>query len=163
MAIGDSSLPIIGVPRVLQEEDKSKIIKFGTWTGVLFPEIYFQFISKLNKEHPDLLAALALAQVSFQDGTAVAFLKEIFNIPNEELSPDMPMEKGYAILYAHLEKRQGSRYLDKVAQENAELTLESKLNDGAYRPAEEAGTPLFPSFEELKDKELHEKKYGRKE
>lgn len=161
MALGDSSLPLIGVKEI--DGDCSKVFKFGKWTGVIFPEIYFQFVSKLHREHPDLLSAMQLAQVNFQDGTAVAFLKEIFGISNEELKPDMPMEQGYKILMAHLNKRQGSRYLDGIARENAELTLESKLTDGAVRDSSEAGTPLFPSFEELKDKETHEIKYGRKE
>lgn len=162
MAIGDEGLPIIGAPQEVNN-DSSKIIKFGKYTGVLFPEIYYQFVIKLHKEHPDLVTAMQLAQVNFQDGTAVAFLKEIFGITSEELPLQTPMEIGYKILYAHLEKRAGSRYLNGIAKENAELTLQSKLTDGAIRRPEDVGTPLFPSFEELKDKENHEIKYGRKE
>lgn len=163
MSIGDNSLPIIGVPRVLQEEDKTKIQREGKMTLVFFPEIFFQFIRKINREHPDLIASMQLAQVNFQDGTAIAFLKEIWGIKDEELPADMPMEKGFAILYAHLNKRAGSRYIDKLAQENAKITLQDKITEGAYRDSSEVGTPLFPSFEELKDKETHEIKYGRKE
>lgn len=153
MAIGDSSLPIIGLPKVV-DNDGTKIIKFGKMTGVLFPEVYTKFVSTLHSEHPDLIAAMQLAQVSLADGTAIGFLREVLALTPEQLSANMPMEIGYGILLDAINKRASNRIVADAVAKEAGYVLEDKLTSGAYREKELAGTPMFPSFEELKDREV---------
>lgn len=152
MALGDSDLPIIGLPKI-DENDRTRVIKFGKMTGVLFPEVYVKFVSTLHREHPDLIAAMQLAQVSLQDGTAIGFLREVLALTPEQLSANMPMEVGYSILLDAINKRSASRIVSETIAKEAGYVLEDKITSGAYREKELAGTPLFPSFDELKDRE----------
>lgn len=154
--INQSELPIIGVK---QELEGTKIIKFGKYTGTLFPEVYQQFVFKLHKEHPDLVQAMQIAQVSLADGSAVQFLAHVLNV---EVLMDMTMEVGFGILFAALEKRQGSRALDGIAKEAARGIELDKTTIGKFRNDEDIGKPLFPSFEELADKDKFNKRKNPK-
>lgn len=138
----------------LTQADGSKIIKFGKVTGVLFPEIYAKMVFKLHKEHPDLIAAMQIAQVTLEDGSAWQFLAHVLDV---DINPMMTMEVGFTILYNGLEKRSGSRALEGIAKEAAEGILLDKTTIGKFRSDEDTGKPLFPSFDELKDKELFNK------
>lgn len=149
--INQADLPIIGVSK---DQDGTKIIKFGKFVGTLFPEVYQKFVFKLHKEHPDLISAMQIAQVSLEDGSAWQFLAHVLDV---EVLQDMTMEMGFSILYAGLEKRQGSRALEGIAKQAAEGILHDKVTVGKFRSDEDTGKPLFPSFDELKDKELFNK------
>ena len=159
MALGDDSLPIIGVPKQ-DLNSGTKVVKFGKYVGTLYPEIYQQFVFKLHKEHPDLMSAMVMAQVNLEDGSAVGFLAKILGV---DILSDMTMEVGFGILYAGLEKRQGSRMLARAVLAAADDVIEEKLLSGKYREDEDIGKPLFPDAEEMFDKDRWAKKKFWKE
>lgn len=154
--INDSELPLIGIPK-RDGSEGTRVIKFGNFTGVIFPEIYQQFVFKLHKEHPDLIAAMQMAQVKLEDGSAVGFLAKVLNCEKEVLK-DMTMEVGFAILYEALKKRTSSRIIEKAVLAIADDILEEKTMSGRYRQDEEIGTALFPNADEMFEKEAWEKK-----
>ena len=144
----------------LVRDDGTKILKWGKFTGVLFPEVYAQVVFKLHRQHPDLIAAMQVAQVKLEDGSAWQFLAHVLDI---EINPMMTMEVGFTLIYNALEKRQGSRALDGIVKETAEAILHDKTTIGKFRNDEDVGAPLFPSFEELKDKDDFNKRKNWKD
>lgn len=155
--INTNDLPIIGAPK---PQDGTTIIKFGKFTGTLFPEVYQKFVFKLHREHPDLISAMQIAQVKLEDGSAWQFLAHVLEV---ELLQDMTMEVGFGILYAALEKREGQRTLAGIAKAAAEGIIHDKTTVGKFRSNEDTGKPLFPSFEELQDKAEYNKRKNWKD
>lgn len=130
--------------------DATKIYRFGKFIAIEYPEVYFQFISKLNKEHPDLIRGMQLAQVNFRDGTALDFLNRILSL-DPPVTNDTPMELGYAQLLDAINARSGSIITQNMVGERAAQAF-SDMYAGYSRPEEDQGKPLFPSIEEMEDK-----------
>src|SRR5258706_14081754 len=77
------------------QQDHSRVISFGKFTGVLYPEVYFQFVSTLFREHDDLVRGMQFAQVRFQDGSALDYVILMLGI---NVTRDTQMEIAYANL-----------------------------------------------------------------
>jgi len=125
----------------------SKLYRFGKFVAIEYPDVYFHFVSKLYKEHPDLVEAMHLAQVKMTDGSAIDFLNIVLGT---SVKRDTPMELGYADLLDALNKRSrtiitGSKVMEIAAKQASDLYL------GFKRSEEEIGKPLFPSLDELND------------
>lgn len=132
----------------LEDKDGTKVIRFGKMVGFMYPDVYFEFVSLLHREHPDLVRAMQFAQVKLDDGSARDFLNTIFET---EVTSSMPMEEGFKIFYYKLQQRRTSQ----LAQEKIEKTANDRFQQEhkfRYRPEEDAGKPLFPSIEEMEDK-----------
>lgn len=129
--------------------DGSKMFQFGKYIGIVYPDVYFQFVSKLHREHPDLIQAMVLAKVKLEDGSARDFLNSIFET---NVTPEVSMQEGYHIFMLALERRR----LTKIAQQEiAKVAGEfAKPTQAGYRfrPEEEDSNPLFPTMEEMTDK-----------
>lgn len=128
--------------------DSSKIYRFGKFIAVEYPDVYFHFVRKLNKEHPELLEAMRIAQVKMEDGTALDFLNIILGT---NVTRNTPMELGYAELLDKLQQRSRSvitinASMDVAANQIAETYL------GFKRAEQDRGSPLFPSIEEMEEK-----------
>jgi hypothetical protein len=129
-------------------EDGTKIIRFGKFTGVLYPEIYFLFVQKLMHEHEDIVSAMVLAKLNIKDKSAIDYFNQILGT---NVLREMPMEVAYKILYDALDHR-------KVTQENQKLitgVAKDKFNlpfDYTYRKEEHAHKSLFPTIDEQIDR-----------
>lgn len=124
----------------------SKVINFGKFTGIIYPEIYYQFVSELHNHHPDLLQAMVLAKVKLEDGSARDFLNIFFQT---DVKKDDKMEVGFSIFYGKLMKRKEEKMLAKKVSEAFKVDTSGMFK---YRPEEDAGKPLFPSIEEQIDR-----------
>jgi hypothetical protein len=126
--------------------DHSREIRFGKFVGHLYPDVYFQFVSKLHKEHPDLLRAMELAQVTIADGSALDFLNLTLGT---SIKKETPMELGYAMLLDALSMRKTSQ----IAQANMDRVAKEQFKDFNIshdpRPENEKGKGIFPSWDEL--------------
>jgi hypothetical protein len=130
-----------------EDSNGSKLIYFGKFIGVLYPEIYFQFVRALHNEHPDLIKAMEAAKVQQKDASAIDYLCQLLNVT---LDKSWPMEKGYQLLYDALKKRKESQ-----ANNNQASKLVDQFNkpiEYNYRAPENVGKPLFPSIEEQIDR-----------
>jgi len=124
--------------------DSSKIIKFGKFIGVLYPEVYFQFVSTLYREHDDLIRGMQLAQVRLADGSALDYLNLMLGT---KVTRDTPMEIGYANLLDALNMRVHTKATEKEAERvGRELFKEVAL--GPRRDDSEIGKPLFPQWDD---------------
>lgn len=74
----------------------------GKTVFILFPEVYYLFVSELHKHHEDILRAMVLAQVKLEDGSAFDFLNTVLGT---RVVKNMPMEVGYAQLLDALKMR----------------------------------------------------------
>src|SRR5256886_5380684 len=122
--------------------DSTRVIKFGKFTGVLFPEVYFQFVSTLFREHQDLVRGMVLAQVSIRDGSAFDYLNLMLGT---NVTRETPMEIGYANLLDALRMRVHTQHSEKEAERvGKELFTEVSLFPFFFlfkrRP------PIFPLF-----------------
>lgn len=136
------------MPRI--PEDSSKRIQFGKFTGVLYPEVYFQFVSTLFREHDDLVRGMILAQVNIRDGSALDYLNFMLGT---KVTRDTPMEIGYANLLDALKQRVHSKQSEKDAERVArEFFKDTSL--GPQRDSSEHGKPLFPTWD---DPDAHRK------
>jgi len=123
----------------------SKLYRFGKYVAIEYPDVYFHFVSKLYREHPDLIQAMQLAQVRMTDGSAIDFLNIVLGT---SVKRETPMELGYAELLDAINKRSksvitGDKVMEIAARQAADLYLGFKRNE------EEIGKPLFPSLDEL--------------
>jgi len=124
--------------------DSSKVIQFGKYIGVLYPEVYFQFVSTLYREHDDLVRGMQLAQVRLADGSALDYLNLMLGT---KVSLTTPMEIGYANLLDALNMRVHTKATEKEAERVArELFKEVSL--GPQRNSSEHGKPLFPQWDD---------------
>lgn len=126
------------------QDDKSRIICFGKFVGVMFPEVYFKFVSTLFREHDDLVRGMQLAQVSLRDGSALDYLNIMLGT---KVTRDTPMEIGYANLLDALNMRVHTKHSEKEAERvGRELFKEVAL--GPKRDSSEIGKPLFPQWDD---------------
>ncbi len=126
------------------QQDHSRVISFGKFTGVLYPEVYFQFVSTLFREHDDLVRGMQFAQVRIQDGSALDYLNLMLGT---KVTLDTPMEIGYANLLDALKMRVHTKATEKEAERvGRELFKEVSL--GPKRDSSEIGKPLFPQWDD---------------
>jgi|SRR6267378_7020583 len=124
--------------------DSSKIIQFGKYIGVLYPDVYYQFVSTLHREHDDLVRGMQLAKVQLADGSALDYLNLMLGT---KVSLTTPMEIGYANLLDALNMRVHTKATEKEAERVArELFKEVSL--GPQRDSSERGKPLFPQWDD---------------
>jgi hypothetical protein len=119
-----------------KSDDGTRVIDLGggNW-GTLYPEIYYQFVSKLHNEHPDLVRAMELAQVKISDGTAIDFLNIFLGT---DVTREDPMEIGYAILYDALSQRISNKLSEVQIQKVVNSIKDHSLTTGHI------DGPLFP-------------------
>lgn len=125
-------------------EDSSRIIKFGKFSAILYPEVYFQFVSTLFREHDDLVRGMQLAQVRMEDGTALDYLNMMLGT---KVSRDTPMEIGYANLLDALNMRVHTKQTEKDA-ERVGREVFKEVEMGPRRDDSEIGKPLFPQWDD---------------
>lgn len=124
--------------------EESRLIAFGKYTGVLYPEIYFQFVSTLFREHDDLVRGMVLARVSIRDGSAFDYLNLMLGT---KVTRDTPMEIGYANLLDALRMRVHTTHSEQEAERvGKELFKETTI--GPQRDSSEHGKPLFPQWDD---------------
>lgn len=122
--------------------DSSKVIQFGKYIGVLYPDVYYQFVSTLYREHDDLVRGMQLAKVRLTDGSALDYLNLMLGT---KVSLITPMEIGYANLLDALNMRVHTKHTEQEAERVArELFKEISL--GPQRDSSEHGKPLFPDW-----------------
>jgi len=126
------------------QEDSSRIISFGKFTGVLYPEVYFQFVSTLFRKHDDLVRGMQLARVRVQDGSALDYLNLMLGT---KVTRDTPMEIGYANLLDALKMRVHTKATEKEA-ERVGRELFKEISLGPKRDSSEIGKPLFPQWDD---------------
>lgn len=120
---------------------ETKVYRIGkSMIAMEYPDVYFEFVRKLFKEHDDLVRGMVLAQVSLQDGSAFDYLNRMLGT---NVTRMMPMELGYAELLDALRFRAGT----KLA-ENAAISLgKDNFKEATLfqpRAEENVGKPLFP-------------------
>lgn len=121
----------------------TKIYRIGKdLIGIEYPEIYFHFVSLLHREHDDLLRAMALAQVRFEDFTAVNFLNRILgtNVTQQE-----PMEVGFKILYDALKLRSRTSIAVATALRQGEQDRDSVIEYNKDKLAPDEMFPMTPT------------------
>jgi hypothetical protein len=131
------------------DKDGSKIIRFGKYIGILTPDIYFMFVSKLHREHPDLIQAMTLAKVKLEDGSARDFLNSIFQT---KVTKEMSMEVGFKIFYDALDRRRNTQQMERDIADTAKEFAKPIDAGYRFRPEEDDGKPIFPSIDEMEDK-----------
>src|SRR6266568_4697255 len=99
--------------RFKMNNDSTRVIKFGKFIGVLYPDVYFQFVSTLMREHDDLVRGMVLAKVQLKDGSALDYLNLMLGTA---VSLETPMEVGYAQLLDALKMRVHTSQTEKDAE-----------------------------------------------
>lgn len=110
----------------------------GKFKAELMPQVYFDFVSELHKDHQDLLSAMAMAQVKLSDWSAFEFLNQFLNV---DVPRDMPLEKGFGIYLVAIRGRASSRAAER---EMAKVASQYKTAD------------LFPNIKRDRTKPLFE-------
>lgn len=103
----------------MKQGDSTTEWRNGKVVIVLFPEVYYKFVSALNSpRHNDLLRAMALAQVTLADSSAIDFLNTFLGT---SVKKHMPMEIAYAQLLDALNMRAenvaGQAAIERVAKQ----------------------------------------------
>lgn len=86
----------------MKQGESTNVESTGKIVYVFYPEVYYTFVSELNKNHQDLLRAMQLAQVKLDDGSAFDFLNTFLGTT---VTKFMPMELGYGQLLDALRMR----------------------------------------------------------
>lgn len=118
-------------------QDGTKMFSDGHRLYVIYPDIYYRFVLKLHKEHKDILDAMQLAQVKFEDGSALDFLNLLLGT---QVRKDEPMELGFATLYDALERRIVNKHAENAAKKVAAAFKDHTLVSQREDPSQ----PLFP-------------------
>src|SRR5438477_12801497 len=121
---------------------ESRVFKFGKYVGVLYPEVYFQFVSTLYREHQDLVRGMVLARVSMRDGSAFDYLNLMLGT---KVSKDTPMEIGYANLLDALKMRVHTEHSEKEAER---VGKELFTHNVPTTRLELPGGKLFPAWDD---------------
>lgn len=95
----------------MKQGEKTEKYSTGKVDFILFPDVYYKFVSELHKNHDDLISAMALAKVELKDGSAFDFLNMFLGT---KVTQDMPMEIGYAQLLDALNMRVKTRLANKA-------------------------------------------------
>lgn len=128
--------------------DRTKIISTGKVTFIIFPDVYYKFVTTLFRDHDDLVRGMVLAKVKLEDGSALDYLNLMLGT---KVNRTTPMEIGYAELLDALNMRVHTKETEKAAERvGRELFKEVTL--GPQRDSSEHGKPLFPQWD---DPEAH--------
>lgn len=104
---------------------------------ILTPQVYYDFVCELNKNHEDLLRAMTLAQVKLSDYSVFDFLN---NLLGTNVKRDTPPEVGFAQLLDALRMRKTNQHsqaaMDKVASQFQ--------NHSMFPSRSDPSKPLFP-------------------
>lgn len=114
----------------------TKVYKAGRATCIEYPEVYFQFVLYLKKNHPEIEAAMMEAGCDISNGSTIEFLNLILST---DVKKEDPMELGYARFLDALKMRA------KTPQENANLKIlvaRYKQVGGLIQGLN--GQPMFP-------------------
>src|SRR5258708_15940281 len=121
----------------MKQTDKTSIWGNDKVKVTLFPEVYTKFWFTLDREHPDLMQAMVLAQVKIEDGTAIDFLNTLLGT---SVQRNTPMEVGYAQLLDALNMRKTNQ-----ASQTAMNKVAEQFKDHSIFPSRSDPTkPLFP-------------------
>lgn len=120
----------------MKQGDSTQIISTGKVNFVLYPEIYYKFVSKLHKEHQDILRAMQLAQVSLADGSAIDFLNLLLGT---DVTREAPMEIGYAQLFDALNMRSTNGH----SQAAVERVAKQFKNHSMFPHRSDPSKPIF--------------------
>lgn len=104
--------------KIRDPDDKTKVIDLGGGNyGILFPEVYFRFVSTLYREHQDLVRAMQLADVKLNDGSALDYLNLMLGTSVNRMTP---MEVGYAELLDALNMRIVNKHSESKIQQSVD-------------------------------------------
>lgn len=102
-----------------------------------YPDVYFEFVKTLHKEHKDLLDAMTLAQVKFEDGSAVLFLNTFLGT---SVTREMPMDLGFPILLDAL----NMRVVNKIGESAMKRVAKEFKDHSVFPSRSDPSKPLFP-------------------
>lgn len=120
----------------MKQEDETSIYSTGKVDYVLFPDVYFKFVSELHKNHQDLLGAMVLAKVQLSDGSAIDFLNTFLGTRVDRMAP---MEVGYAEFLDAL----NTRIKNKIAETRI-AEVASQFKDASLFPhRSDPSKPIF--------------------
>lgn len=103
---------------------------------VLYPEVYFKFVVELHKHHQDILRAMVLAQVKWEDGSAMEFLNTFLGT---DVKKETPMELGFAQLLDALNMR-----IQNAASETAIQRVAAQFSNHSLFPSRsDPDKPMF--------------------
>lgn len=120
----------------MKQGDETRIFSTGKVDYILFPEVYYKFVSCLHREHQDILSAMQLAKVSLADGSAIDFLNLLLGT---DVTRDAPMEIGYATLYDALKMRS----INGHSQAAVERVAKQFKNHSMFPHRSDPSKPLF--------------------
>lgn len=121
----------------MKQGEKTEVFKLGKMDAVLFPEVYFQFVSELHRNHEDIIKAMTLAQVKLADGSAFDFLNMLLGTT---VTKQMPMELGYGQLLDALKMRSTSQ----ASQAAIERVAKQFGNHSIFPHRSDPSKPIFP-------------------
>lgn len=121
----------------MKQGEQTTVFSTGKVDFVLFPDVYFQFVKELMKNHDDIMRAMVLAQVKLEDGTAIDFLNHFLGT---QVSKTTPMEVGYASFLDALKMRVKTKANTTRIEEVA-----GQFKDHSIFPSRsDPEKPLFP-------------------
>jgi hypothetical protein len=121
----------------MKQSDKTEVYSTGKVDFILFPEVYFRFVSELHKNHDDILRAMVLAKVSLKDDSAFDFLNTFLGT---NVNKSMPMEVGYAALLDAL----NMRVKNTLAATAIEKVAGQFQNHDMFPHRSDPSKPIFP-------------------
>jgi hypothetical protein len=124
----------------MKQGDETSVWGNGKTAFVLFPEVYYTFVSELNNKHEDLARAMALAQVKMDDGSAIDFLNTFLGT---NVVKDMPMEVAYAQLLDALRMR----VINTHSKGEIEKVAKQFQNHSMFPSRSDPSKPLFSDEE----------------
>lgn len=123
----------------MAQGERTTSFNFGKYQGHLYPQVYYDFVVELHKNHDDILRAMALAKVQLSDGSAIDFLNTILGT---NVSAVTPMEIGYSELLDALKMR--IKTPQSIADMERVVTDNFQGHPIFTRPEEDQGKPIFP-------------------
>lgn len=121
----------------MKQGEKTEVYSTGKVDFILFPDVYYRFVSELHKNHDDILRAMVLAKVSLKDNSAFDFLNTFLGT---KVSKDMPMEIGYAQLLDAL----NMRVKNTLAATAIENVAQQFQNHDMFPHRSDPSKPIFP-------------------
>lgn len=120
----------------MKQGDETSIWGNGKTAFVLYPEVYYKFVSALHNQHKDILQAMTLAQVKLEDGSAFDFLNTLLGTTVTKI---MPMEVGYAQLLDALNMRS----TNQASQAAIERVAKQFGNHSLFPHRSDPSKPIF--------------------
>lgn len=138
--------------------DGSTVIQFGKFVGVMYPDVYFKFVTTLHNQHQDLVRAMTLAKVKLEDGSALDFLNLMLGT---KVTIETPMEIGYSQLLDALNSRIITQdNIDKAAELASHAFREHQMFPHLPEEDIKDGGGLFKPIEELEE-EIKKRDYRK--